>query len=181
MKKVILLALTGLALVAQADAVRPVDPFNASSCRGMIMSSERALELLGPYSQVNLATHDDVETSSSTKVYYRFRNKIGNRKGPWFPSQLDTFSARPMLSNSEGALNFNLDVDVSGSGTTRRAGVPCTIRNSFELSCVIQGETVARWGSGTFAGTITNNCLRLTSSASTRERDEEWVYYMPIL
>jgi hypothetical protein len=163
-----------MSLSAIADA--NVNPFDGDSCRGTMMSADRALELLGPNDHVNLATKDDTP-ADYIKVHYRFRNKVNGRKGPWYPSQLETNTAAPTVNNANGNLNFTMYVNP----TTRDfKNIKCDIKNSFEMNCADSQNMLSNWGNGTFWGVITNNCVRLKSERSSVSRDEEWVYYMAI-
>ena len=166
------------ALVLSASAVAEVnvDPFDGASCRGTMMSADRALELLGPSDHVNLALKDEAPVDY-IKVQYRFRNKINGKKGPWYASQLETNTAAPTINNANGNLNFTVYVNPLNRDFKN---IKCDIKGAFEMTCTDAQSALRDWGNGTFWGVITNKCVRLKSERSSVSRDEEWVYYMAI-
>jgi hypothetical protein len=164
-------------ITAGAFAEIVVDPFDGKSCSGTMMSAGRALDLLGPDSYVNLATKAEVP-ASYLKAHYRFRNKIGGRKGPWFASLRQDNVVAPVLANTGGKLNFVLSVDPTSRDSSQ---IKCDIQNAFEMNCVDSQSQLSNWGNGSFWGVITDKCVRLKSERSSVERDEEWVYFMQIM
>jgi len=160
-----------LAGPTMADPVFKGNPFDEQACTGPMMSSERALELLGSEARVGLI---DGSTYSELPGTYRMRQKIRGATGPWHESRYDV-GIKPYLYNANGEIGLSISyypVDenqpIEFSCSLSTSGDAFTCRS--HLSRLV--------GSGQFVAKLTDNCFRMVSTQSTNAVDEEWAYLM---
>lgn len=138
--------------------------FDEASCQGDTISDERALELLGSANKVKL--NDGIDP-----LYYRVRQKINGKVGQWSTSTRIDYRLNALIFNNKGQLAFDFYV----KGTP----INCRLVTASSFRCDRHDgsyDSLPTWGTGTFIGKITNNCIQLKSATSDEGADYEWAY-----
>jgi hypothetical protein len=163
-----------LMLLLSSPAIAGDDPFDPGACAGPAMTNERALELLGRYSEINLANG---ASGGLLRGQSRVRQKMGGAIGKWYDSAERLVPVRPYIVNADGFLGFKLYYFYMNRSPETRHEMTCTfIGDNGSFTCLASDPEGPKFGSGAFSGVLKNNCMRMFSSESSNTIDREWAF-----
>lgn len=167
-------ALTILFLFVSPTATQAenLDPFEQTSCLGATMSAEKALEILGPNWEVNLA---EGNPERIVKGWARYRQLMNGVKGKWYPARNQPDPIRPFLYNSYGRLGLKIQY---GDFTKENSyWLDCKKEDGTDLfNCERASKDAPPLGTARYQAVLTDHCLRLFASSSSSGSEHEWAY-----
>ncbi len=167
------LALATLLLIVSpiATQAESLDPFEQTSCLGETMGAEKALEILGPNWEVNLA---EGNPESVVKGWARFRQILNGMKGKWYPSRNQPNPIRPFLYNSYGRLGLKIQY---GDFKDNSYWLECKKEEGTDLfNCERTSKDGPLLGAAKYQAVLTDHCLRLYATNTSSGSEYEWAY-----
>ena len=191
MKILLFIFASSAALAAPPHKPSP-DPFDPASCSGPTISTQRALQLLGPNPSVNLVTKKPWDKNGG--IFwgnYRVRQTLNGVTSGWYASDNYDFALEPVLLNDSGKLSVVADffVHIYPNDSLFELGdwnCPAVNADATQVTCSLQHGGPGVWYDDqpkvdlatTFDFKLTDHCVWRRDDQKDQSSEREWVYLL---